>query len=168
MGTGARVCFVCLGNICRSPTAEAVMRHLVAEAGLAGRIHIESAGTGDWHVGEPRDRRSREVGERRGIPLAGRARQFVAADFARFDWVLAMDGKNQADLEAMAPDEIARRKIFRLRAFQPAGASPVAGGLDADVPDPYYGGADGFDRVFDICLAACQGLLARIRAELEG
>lgn len=149
------------------------MRHLVAEAGLAGRIHIESAGTGDWHVGEPRDRRSREVGERRGIPLVGRARQFVVADFARFDWVLAMDGKNQADLEAMAPDEIARRKIFRLRAFQtaggphPAGGPPAASGPDADVPDPYYGGADGFDRVFDICLAACQGLLARIRAELD-
>ena len=162
MGVGARVCFVCLGNICRSPTAEAVMRHLVAEAGLADRIQVESAGTGDWHVGEPRDARSRAVGERRGVPLRGRGRQFVAADFARFDWVLAMDGKNLADLDAMAPDDGARTKIHLLRSFEPAGERAD------DVPDPYYGGADGFDRVFDICLLACQGLLERIRADLGG
>ena len=160
MGVGARVCFVCLGNICRSPTAEAVMRHLVAEAGLADRIQVESAGTGDWHVGELRDPRSRSVGERRGVPLRGRGRQFVAADFARFDWVLAMDGKNLADLDAMAPDEGARTKIHLLRSFEPAGERAD------DVPDPYYGGADGFDRVFDICLLACRGLLERIRADL--
>jgi len=112
-------------------------------------------------VGETRDRRSREVGERRGIPLGGRARQFVAADFARFDHVLAMDGKNLADLRDLAPDETARRKLSLLRAFDPA--SPP----DADVPDPYYGGADGFDRVFDICLAACAGLLDQVRRELD-
>ena len=161
MGTkdAVRVCFVCLGNICRSPTAEAVMRHLVKQAGLDGSIEIESAGTGDWHVGEPRDRRSRDVGERRGMPLSGRARQFVAADFARFEWVLAMDGKNLNDLLAMAPDAAARDKLRRLRSFDPA--SPP----DADVPDPYYGGPEGFDRVFDICVAACTGLLETIRAE---
>ncbi len=156
----SRLCFVCLGNICRSPTAEAVMRHLVKQAGLDDRIEIESAGTGDWHVGEPRDRRSREVGERRGIPLAGRARQFVPSDFARFDHVLAMDGKNLADLLAMAPDEEARRKLRLLRSYDPA--SP----RDADVPDPYYGGAAGFDHVFDVCQAACAGLLAEVRREL--
>ena len=156
----SRLCFVCLGNICRSPTAEAVMRHLVAQAGLEDRIEIESAGTGDWHVGEPRDRRSREVGERRGIPLAGRARQFVPADFARFDHVLAMDGKNLADLQAMAPDEASRRKVRLLRSYDKA--SPV----NADVPDPYYGGAAGFDHVFDVCHAACAELLAEVRREL--
>ena len=161
MATGdvVRVCFVCLGNICRSPTAEAVMRHLVSQAGLDGRIEVESAGTGDWHVGEPRDRRSREVGDRRAMPLSGRARQFVALDFARLDWVLAMDGKNLAELLAMAPDASARAKIRLLRSFDPA--SPP----DADVPDPYYGGPEGFDRVFDICVAACAGLLATIRAQ---
>jgi protein-tyrosine phosphatase len=138
------------------------MRHLVKDAGLAERIEIESAGTGGWHVGETRDRRSREVGERRGMPLAGRARQFVPADFARFDWVLAMDGQNLADLTAMAPDAAARSKIHRLRSFE------AVGGREADVPDPYYGGADGFDRVFDICLGACEGLLAKVRGTLGG
>jgi len=156
----SRLCFVCLGNICRSPTAEAVMRHLVAQAGLSERAEIESAGTGDWHVGEPRDRRSREVGERRGIPLSGRARQFVPSDFARFDHVLAMDAKNLADLQAMAPDEAARGKVRLLRSYDPA--SPAG----AEVPDPYYGGADGFDRVFDVCQAACAGLLEQVRREL--
>lgn len=136
------------------------MRHLVARDQLSDRILVESAGTGDWHVGELRDRRSREVGARRGMPLAGRAQQFVAADFARFDRVLAMDGQNLETLLAMAPDADARAKVQRLRAFDPA--SPP----DSDVPDPYYGGAEGFDRVFDICLAACEGLLARLRADL--
>jgi protein-tyrosine phosphatase len=162
-GTGkSRLCFVCLGNICRSPTAEAVMRHLVAQAGLDDRIEIESAGTGDWHVGEPRDRRSRQVGERRGIPLGGRARQFVPSDFARFDHVLAMDAKNLTDLCAMAPDEAARQKVRLLRSYDPASAA------DADVPDPYYGGADGFDDVFDVCQSACAGLLEVVRRELDG
>jgi len=136
------------------------MRHLVDEAGLTERIPIESAGTGGWHAGETRDRRSRQVGERRGMPLGGRARQFVAADFARFDLVLAMDGENLEALRALAPDDDARAKISRLRAFDPA--SPP----DADVPDPYYGAADGFDRVFDICLLACRGLLDDIRRRL--
>lgn len=137
------------------------MRHLVHQAGLDHRIEIESAGTGDWHVGEPRDRRSREVGERRGIPLQGRARQFVPADFARFDHVLAMDGKNLADLQAMAPDDASRRKVRLLRSYDPA--SPAG----SDVPDPYYGGAAGFDHVFDVCQAACAGLLAEVRREIE-
>lgn len=137
------------------------MRHLVARDGLPDRIIIDSAGTGDWHVGELRDRRSREVGERRGMPLTGRARQFVTADFARFDWVLAMDGQNLEALRKMAPTDADRAKVRRLRSFDPASAP------DSDVPDPYYGGPEGFDRVFDICLAACQGLMARVRADLE-
>ena len=161
MSRGKRLCFVCLGNICRSPTAEAVMRHLVKQAGLDDRIEIESAGTGDWHVGEPPDRRSREVGERRGIPLSGRAQQFGPSDFARFDHVLAMDGKNLADLQAMAPDEASRRKVRLLRSYDEA--SPP----NSDVPDPYYGGAAGFDHVFDVCQAACEGLLVEVRRELE-
>jgi len=133
------------------------MRHLVADAGLDDRVDIESAGTGDWHVGEPRDARSRAAGERRGIPLGGRARQFTAEDFARFDYVLAMDRRNLAALTEMAPDAEARAKVRLLRSFDPASAP------DADVPDPYYGGPDGFDRVFDICEAACRALLGELR-----
>jgi len=110
-----RICFVCLGNICRSPTAEAVMRHLTKRAGLEDAIEIESAGTGDWHIGHPRDRRSREVGEARGIPLSGRAQQFTPEDFARFDCVIAMDGSNFADLRGMASGATERAKITMLR-----------------------------------------------------
>jgi len=167
-----RICFVCLGNICRSPTAEAVMKHLVlddelrhgAAPGSAPRvaIEVESAGTGSWHAGELRDRRSRAAGERRGIPLGGRARQFTAADFERFDHVVAMDRQNLADLRALAPDAASRAKVTLLRAYEPA--DPRGGSeADLDVPDPYHGGEDGFDRVFDICLSTCRALLARIR-----
>jgi protein-tyrosine phosphatase len=152
-----RISFVCLGNICRSPTAEAVMRHLVRQAGLEDQIQIDSAGTGAWHIGEPRDRRSSEVGQRRGIPLGGRARQFVSADFQRFDYVLAMDRQNLATLRELAPNDTARAKVRLLRTFDPKSSK------DVDVPDPYYGGPQGFDQVFDICEAACQGLLAHIR-----
>jgi protein-tyrosine phosphatase len=154
-----RICFVCLGNICRSPTAEAVMKHLVREAGLQQAIRIESAGTGDWHVGQPRDRRSQATGAARGIPLSGKAQQFTAADFDRFDYVIAMDASNRDNLRTMAPGPAALSKISLLRSFDDAAAS------DADVPDPYYGGASGFDTVFDICQSACAALLARIRRE---
>jgi protein-tyrosine phosphatase len=152
-----RLSFVCLGNICRSPTAEAVMRHLVREAGLDKDIQIDSAGTGSWHVGEPRDPRSSAVGRRRGMPLGGRARQFQAEDFARFDYVLAMDKQNRDALLEMAPDDGAAAKVRLLRSFDRESAP------EADVPDPYYGGAQGFDQVFDICEAACRGLLAELR-----
>jgi protein-tyrosine phosphatase len=154
-----RICFVCLGNICRSPTAEAVMRHLVKEADLAGRIAIESAGTGDWHVGGARDRRSRAVGAARGIPLEGQAQQFTHADFARFDHVLAMDRANRDELLRLARDDRDRAKVRLLRSFDP-GAPP-----DAEVPDPYYGGPRGFEEVFDICERACRGLLAHLTRE---
>jgi protein-tyrosine phosphatase len=154
-----RLCFVCLGNICRSPTAEAVMRQLVKQAGLERQIAIESAGTGDWHLGEARDHRSRATGQARGMPLTGVARQFTGIDFERYDHVLAMDAANRKALLAMAPDAQARAKVSLLRAFDPA----VTG--DADVPDPYYGGPDGFENVFDICLAACAGLLAHLRRQ---
>jgi protein-tyrosine phosphatase len=155
-----RLSFVCLGNICRSPTAEAVMRHLVREAGLSEQILIDSAGTGDWHVGQPRDRRSAEVGRRRGMPLGGTARQFQPGDFARFDYVLAMDRQNLQNLRRLAPDDAARAKVHLLRAFEGA---PGAGAGSDEVPDPYYGGPDGFDEVIDICERACRGLLAHLR-----
>jgi protein-tyrosine phosphatase len=157
-----RICFVCLGNICRSPTAEAVMRHLVAQAGLGGAIAIASAGTGDWHVGEPRDRRSQAVGRTRGIPLGGTAQQFTTADFDRFDHVIAMDRSNRDDLVRLARDERDRAKVRLLRSFDPDAAK------DADVPDPYYGGPRGFEDVFDICERACRGLLAHVRESARG
>jgi protein-tyrosine phosphatase len=156
-GKPIAVSFVCMGNICRSPTAEAVMRHLVHEAGLEGRIAVESAGTGPWHVGEERDRRSRAMAKRRGMTIAGPARQFEREDFERLDLILALDEDNQRDLVRLAPSNEARAKIRLLRSFE-AGAPP-----GAEVPDPYYGGPEGFELVFDICVAACRGLLEHLR-----
>jgi protein-tyrosine phosphatase len=153
-----RLCFVCLGNICRSPTAESVMRHLVQEAGLAHAISVESAGTAGYHAGEPADRRSRAAARRRGISMDGCARQFVARDFERFDYVLAMDPENLANLRALGPPH-EQGKLHLLRAFDPAAPRNAA------VPDPYYGGGDGFEEVLDLCDAACRGLLAHIQSE---
>ncbi|MGB5364677.1 MAG: low molecular weight protein-tyrosine-phosphatase [Polyangiales bacterium] len=151
------LCFVCLGNICRSPTAEATMRRLLARERLDGAIKIDSAGTGDWHVGEPPDGRATASAKRRGIELAGRARTVEAKDFVRFDYLIAMDRTNQRDLHRMAPDDSARAKIVLFRNYDPD--SP----RDADVPDPYYGEGDGFETVLDICEAASRGLLQHIR-----
>ena len=153
-----RICFVCLGNICRSPTAEAVMRHLVAGAGLADRIAIESAGTGDWHVGGQRDKRSQAVGKARGIPLSGVAQQFTARDFDRYEHVIAMDRANRDDLLGMARDEHDRAKVRMLRSFEPGAPA------DAEVPDPYYSGPRDFEEVFDICERACRGLIDHLQS----
>jgi protein-tyrosine phosphatase len=151
-----RLCFVCLGNICRSPTAEGVMVHLVEQAGLTGQFFIDSAGTSAYHVGEPADARSQAAAKIRGVQLRSVARQFEAADFERFDYVLAMDQENMRALGALVPDRATRKKLHLLRSFD--AQSPVGAG----VPDPYYGGGRGFDEVFDICFAACQGLLAHL------
>ena len=151
------VCFVCLGNICRSPTAEGVMAHLVKEAGLADVIALDSAGTGAWHVGEPPDGRSTREAARRGVHLQGAARRFEPGDFDRFDLVLAMDRSNLRELQRLAVGPEHQAKIKLLRAFEPGAPE------GAEVPDPYYGAGDGFARVFDICDAACRGLLAHVR-----
>lgn len=156
-----RLLFVCLGNICRSPTAEAVMRHLVKARGLESAFEIDSAGTGGWHAGEPPDGRSAAVGARRGVPLSGRARQVKVSDFDDFDLILAMDRQNLKDLLALAPTAEARKRIHLLRDFD------ATGPRGRDVPDPYYGGADGFDLVFDVCTAACEGLLLHLRNHAE-
>jgi protein-tyrosine phosphatase len=153
-----RVCFVCLGNICRSPTAEAVMRHRVAEAGLTGTIEVESAGTGSWHVGDPPDARAAQEARARGFLMDGQAQQFRSADFARFDLVLAMDEENAAHLRRIAPDADAAAKVRLLREFDPGAA-----GDDLSVPDPYYGGPDGFSTVFELVDAACRGLIDHLR-----
>lgn len=154
-----RICFVCLGNICRSPTAEGVMRHIVREAGLEGRIEIDSAGTAAYHAGEMPDARAAQAARLRGIDLSGRARQFKARDWQRFDYVLAMDRSNLRDLEASAPSSAVRGKLSLLRAFDPDSPS------GAGVPDPYYGGDAGFDEVLDLCEAACRGLLGHVCRE---
>ena len=153
-----RILFVCLGNICRSPTAEGVMRHLLRERGLDGEIEIDSAGTGGWHVGAAPDERATGAARRRGIALEGAARRVTPADFDDFDLLVAMDGENLQDLRAIAPDDDARRRVRLLREFDPASA----GAPDLDVPDPYYGGPDGFDEVLDLVEAACRGLLDEV------
>jgi protein-tyrosine phosphatase len=155
-----RILFVCMGNICRSPTAEGVMRGLLRDAGLEGAVEIESAGTGGWHAGEPPDARAAEAAGRRGVVLEGAARQVIRADFEAFDLLVAMDRENLRELLALAPDEEAAEKVRLLREFDPASAD--AG--DLDVPDPYYGGERGFERVLDLVDAACRGLLTELRA----
>ena len=146
-----RVLFVCMGNICRSPTAEGVLRRLVREEGLEDRIEIDSAGTGGWHAGSPPDERATDAAARRGIELAGAARQVEAADFERFDLLIAMDRENLAELRRLAPDDEARGKLRLLLG-------------DRDVPDPYYGGARGFEDVLDLVEEACEELLDELRA----
>ena len=157
-----RLLFVCLGNICRSPTAEGVMRHLVREAGLEDAVEVDSAGTGDWHVGSAPDRRATAAARERGIVLEGAARQVTLVDFDAFDLIVAMDASNRRDLERLAPDDTARAKVVALRDFDPLAVE--AG--DLDVPDPYYGGDDGFGHVYDVVERACRGLLDHVRKRL--
>jgi protein-tyrosine phosphatase len=152
-----RLLFVCMGNICRSPTAEGVMRGLLREEGLEDVVEVDSAGTGAWHLGDPPDARATAAARARGVTLAGAARQVTAADFDDYDMILAADRLNMSDLLEVAPDG-ARARLHLLREFEP---EP---GVDLDVPDPYYGGDDGFERVLDLVDAACRGLLDELRA----
>jgi protein-tyrosine phosphatase len=151
-----KVLFVCLGNICRSPTAEGVFCDLVKREGLSGKITVDSAGVGKWHVGEPPDRRATATAKLRGIDISlQRARQVDVCDFTRFDYVIAMDQKNYIDLSLICP----RGKDARLHKFlQFAPNAHIS-----DVPDPYYGGDSGFDTVLDLVEAASIGLLEDIR-----
>jgi protein-tyrosine phosphatase len=155
-----RLLFVCMGNICRSPTAEGVMRHLLREEGLEDEITIDSAGTGAWHVGNPPDRRATAAAAARGIVLEGAARQVRPSDFDDYDLLLVADRENLADLRAIAPGEAARAKVRLLREFDPASE----GAPDLDVPDPYYGGERGFEDVLDLVERACRGLLDDLKS----
>ena len=150
-----RVLMVCLGNICRSPTAEAMLRKKAREAGLDRRIEVDSAGTADYHVGSAPDRRAVTHGERRGLQMKSlRVRQVQVADFDRFDYILAMDEDNLADLRQLQPAG-SRAELALLMSYAPNGGS-------AEVPDPYYGGADGFERVLDLVDAAATGFIATV------
>ncbi len=155
-----RVLFVCLGNICRSPTALAVMRRLVDDAGLRDAIELDSAGTGSWHVGSPPDDRAVEAAARRGIALTGVGRQVTAEDLETFDYVVAMDAANRRELRRIAREAgRSDHNVYLLREFDPA--SVRAGRLD--VPDPYSGGPEGFERALDQIGAGCAGLLGELR-----
>jgi protein-tyrosine phosphatase len=147
-----RVLMVCLGNICRSPTAEAVLRHKLAAAGMGERVEVDSAGTGGWHVGDPPDLRSQRHAARRGYDLSTlRARRVSEADFERFDLILAMDEDNLAELERLRP---------------PGGCAELRLFAGRPVPDPYSGGAAGFEQVLDLVEATCDTLAAELAHRL--
>lgn len=153
-----RILFVCLGNICRSPTAEGIFRHLVDQKGLGQFFEIDSAGTGNWHVGQAPDRRAQVACRKVGIDISGhRARQVTVSDFEKFDQILACDKANEADLRALAPKG-ATAKISLLMSY--AGQAH-----QTEVPDPWEYGPQAFDRTVERCQAACQGLLAAILKE---
>ncbi len=151
--TTKKILFVCMGNICRSPSAEAVFTGLVNKNGLSEKYDIDSAGTGGWHVGKPADKRMQKHAVRRGYDLTSIGRQFDPdSDFDRFDMIVAMDDENVADLKQMArtPDDF--RKIHKVTDFSKEWGY-------TEVPDPYYGGDEGFELVLDLLEDACEGLL---------
>lgn len=150
-----RLLFVCLGNICRSPTAEAVMNALIEQRGLADSIRCDSAGTSGWHAGEMADARMRRHASKRGYALTSRSRQVRLADFEDFDYVLAMDDENLSDLQKMEPSGRFHHKIHKMTEYCREHQA-------SQVPDPYYGGDAGFERVLDLLEDACGGLLGEI------
>ncbi|WP_395600886.1 low molecular weight protein-tyrosine-phosphatase [Pseudomonas sp. B19125] len=152
------VLFVCLGNICRSPTAEGVLRHKLREAGLAGQVEVASAGTGEWHIGNPPDQRSQRAALVRGYDLsAQRAQQVSRADFARYDLILAMDHSNLRNLQALHPGQGKAELDLFLRRYDAE--------VD-EVPDPYYEGEQGFERVLDLIERACDLLVIELKGRL--
>lgn len=149
------VLFVCMGNICRSPTAEGVFRRLVEDAGLSGKIQVDSAGTHDYHIGVPPDRRAQVAAAGRGYDLSAlRGRQVERADFERFDYILAMDSDNLANLQRLCPSPYKNRMGLFLEYGQKSSLR--------EVPDPYYGGAQGFEHVLNLVEDAAAGLLDEI------
>jgi protein-tyrosine phosphatase len=157
-----RVCFVCTGNICRSPIAEIVFRARVAEAGLGGLVEVDSAGTGGWHEGDSADPRTVAILEENGYATGHTARQFQPSWFSRLDLVVALDSGHLRALRRLAPTEQDAQKVRLLRSYDPAADG------DLDVPDPYYGGAEGFEECLEMVEAASAGLLAAVREDVEG
>lgn len=157
MPNPTRLLFVCLGNICRSPSGENVMHHLIEEAGLADHFEMDSAGTAGWHVGKKPDSRMTTAARNRGIPMQGRARQVSPEDFASFDWIFAMDRSNYADLvevREQCPDPTARLVLF---------CEFCERHDETEVPDPYYGGPEGFEKVLDLLEDGCGAFLKKWR-----
>ena len=150
-----KLLFVCLGNICRSPAAEGVFLHLLEARGLSNQFLVDSAGTGGWHVGNPADRRMRAAAERRGIHLPSRARQIELADFSNFDRILTMDEDNLRAVRSLAGELGARSDLALVEPM----TSHCRRFRDKEVPDPYYGGEQGFEHVLDLLEDACSGLL---------
>ncbi|MET7853879.1 low molecular weight protein-tyrosine-phosphatase [Streptomyces avermitilis] len=157
-----RVCFVCTGNICRSPMAESVFRARIAETGLDGLVEVSSAGTGGWHEGDGADPRAVAVLEANGYESSHAARQFQASWFSRLDLVIALDSGHLKALRRLAPAPAHAEKVRLLRSYDPAADA------DPDVPDPYYGQMDGFDECLEMVEAASPGLLAAVRQQVEG
>ncbi|MEU8794379.1 low molecular weight protein-tyrosine-phosphatase [Streptomyces sp. NPDC048643] len=157
-----RVCFVCTGNICRSPMAESVFRAHVRDAGLAELVEVDSAGTGGWHEGDGADERTVAVLEANGYRSGHAARQFQVSWFSRLDLVVALDASHLKALRRLAPTAEDAEKVRLLRSYDPAA------GADLDVPDPYYGHMDGFDECLEMVEAASPGLLAAVREQVEG
>lgn len=153
-----RILLVCLGNICRSPTVEAALHEALADAGLDGRVEVDSAGTGDWHIGQPPDRRMTAAAAEVGLRLFGQARVIQREDFDRYDLILVMDRQNLRDVQALAPSPDVRAKVRLFREFDPS-----ADGLE--VPDPYYGGADGFRRVVTIARDGARSLVRHLQQQ---
>jgi protein-tyrosine phosphatase len=150
-----KLLFVCLGNICRSPSAENITNHLIQEAGLTGKIVCDSAGTSSYHIGSPPDRRMNMAASKRGIKLEGRARQFKPFDFEKFDLILAMDKQNYQDILYLDRQDRYQHKLRLICDF-------ATNYSEREVPDPYYGGSEGFNYVIDLLLDACRGLLAYV------
>ncbi len=153
-----KLLFVCLGNICRSPSAENIMKHLIKEQGLDGEIICDSAGTSSYHIGSPPDRRMTAAASRKSISLKGRARQFEISDFENFDLILAMDKDNYRDILYLDREGKYKDKVRLMCDF-------AQNHSEIEVPDPYYGGVDGFNQVIDLLLDACGGLLEFVEKE---
>ncbi len=153
-----KICFVCLGNICRSPTAEGIFQHLVNQRGLQSYFYIDSAGTSAYHIGEPANSKSQWVANQQGVKLHSKARRFEPADLEEFDLILAMDSENYSNIIRLDKNGSYAEKIKMMRDFEPKPDS-------RDVPDPYYGGMDGFQNVFDVIMRSCEGLLDEIEVE---
>ncbi len=153
-----KVLFVCLGNICRSPLAEAVFNKLIAEKGLTRHISCDSAGTSDYHIGEPPDRRTLDMVGQYKLHLDHRGRQFSIQDFTDFDYIITMDRRNREDVKALMNHHTHSPKVFLMRNFDDRQEEP-------DVPDPYWSGKEGFEHVYQILQRSCQKLLAHIVRE---
>lgn len=155
-----RICFVCLGNICRSPTAEGIFQHLVTERGWQRYFEIDSAGTSAYHVGEPANSKSRRTAQKYGVKLHSRARQFEYSDLEYYDLILAMDKENLKNIQNIDTKDKFTDKIALMRSFDP---KPD----DGEVPDPYYGGMQGFENVFQVLKRSCESLLDELEKKIE-